>query len=86
MCLYVFWISCNIEVFLSELSAISAPKRASRIIWNPELEDDSLNPHSPRRTPIKTRSALRQVNSSSYSVTFVDLYLILLLKSKLIGL
>ncbi|XP_065930064.1 uncharacterized protein [Magallana gigas] len=27
------------------------PKRASRIIWNPDLEDDSLNPHSPRHTP-----------------------------------
>lgn len=43
---------------------ISAPKRASRIIWNPDLEDDSLNHHSPRHTPTKPRSVLRQVTTS----------------------
>nr|XP_022303193.1 uncharacterized protein LOC111110850 [Crassostrea virginica] len=47
------------------------PKRASRIIWNPELEDDSLNPHSPRRTPIKTRSALRQ-RPKDFTFPFVE--------------
>lgn len=47
---------------------ISAPKRASRIIWNPDLEDDSLNPHSPRNTPTKPRSVLRQVTTSILTI------------------
>ena len=36
-----------------------APKRASRISWHQQLEDLSLDHHSPRHTPTKPKSALR---------------------------
>ncbi|XP_061193868.1 dentin sialophosphoprotein-like [Saccostrea echinata] len=47
---------------MSELPMVHfpPPKRASRIIWNPDLEEVSLSHHSPRSTPTKPRSALRQ--------------------------
>lgn len=50
-----------------------APKRASRIIWNPDLEDDSLNHHSPRHTPTEPCPVLRQVTTAEISIN-IPLY------------
>lgn len=59
---------CEQRVDLCVFVIFPAPKRASRIIWNPDLEDDSLNPHSPRHTPTKPRSVLRQVTTSVLTI------------------
>uniref|UniRef100_K1PPH5 Uncharacterized protein n=1 Tax=Magallana gigas TaxID=29159 RepID=K1PPH5_MAGGI len=49
----------------------AAPKRASRIIWNPDLEDDSLNHHSPRHTPTEPCPVLRQ-RLEDFTFPFVE--------------
>ncbi|XP_062567458.1 dentin sialophosphoprotein-like isoform X2 [Saccostrea cucullata] len=58
---------------MSELPMVHfpPPKRASRIIWNPDLEEVSLSHHSPRNTPTKPRSALRQ-RPSGYTFPFLE--------------